>query len=104
MVNDWWYEGAYYKTKKGIQNEKDGEVERDFIKGGYVEAKAGLYKDVLSFDVESLYPHMIIQYNISPETKKALPGFSEGLIKSEINEVYYKKEFGIFTIYCKKDF
>lgn len=38
--------------------------------GGYVkEVKPGMYKWVVSFDLNSLYPHLIMQYNISPETK-----------------------------------
>jgi DNA polymerase elongation subunit (family B) len=37
--------------------------------GGYVkEPKIGLSKWVVSFDLNSLYPHLIQQYNISPET------------------------------------
>ena len=37
--------------------------------GGYVkEVKPGLSKWVVSFDLNSLYPHLIMQYNISPET------------------------------------
>ena len=37
--------------------------------GGYVkEPKVGLNKWVVSFDLNSLYPHLIMQYNISPET------------------------------------
>jgi DNA polymerase elongation subunit (family B) len=37
--------------------------------GGYVkEPKIGLSKWVVSFDLNSLYPHLIMQYNISPET------------------------------------
>ena len=36
--------------------------------GGYVkEPKVGLSKWVVSFDLNSLYPHLIMQYNISPE-------------------------------------
>jgi DNA polymerase elongation subunit (family B) len=36
--------------------------------GAYVkEPKPGMYKWVVSFDINSLYPHIIIQYNISPE-------------------------------------
>lgn len=39
------------------------------IAGGYVkEPIPGKYKWVLSFDLDSLYPHLIMQYNISPET------------------------------------
>ena len=40
------------------------------LMGGYVkEVKPGLYRWVVSFDLTSLYPHLIIHYNISPETK-----------------------------------
>lgn len=39
------------------------------IEGGYVkDPKPGLYKWVVSFDLNSLYPHLIMQHNISPET------------------------------------
>lgn len=39
------------------------------IAGGYVKhPDPGLYKWVVSFDLNSLYPHLIMQYNISPET------------------------------------
>lgn len=38
------------------------------IAGAYVkEVKAGMYNWVVSFDLNSLYPHLIMQYNISPE-------------------------------------
>ena len=37
--------------------------------GGYVkEPMIGMHKWVVSFDLNSLYPHLIMQYNISPET------------------------------------
>ena len=43
--------------------------EMDALVGGYVkEPKLGLSKWVVSFDLNSLYPHLIMQYNISPET------------------------------------
>ena len=36
--------------------------------GAYVkEPKPGQHKWVVSFDINSLYPHIIVQYNISPE-------------------------------------
>jgi len=41
----------------------------DNLVGGYVkEPKLGLNDWVVSFDLNSLYPHLIMQYNISPET------------------------------------
>jgi DNA polymerase elongation subunit (family B) len=37
--------------------------------GGYVkDPQIGLHKWVVSYDLNSLYPHLIMQYNISPET------------------------------------
>ena len=39
------------------------------IEGGYVKTPyVGLHNWVCSFDLASLYPHLIMQYNISPET------------------------------------
>ena len=39
------------------------------IVGGYVkDPQVGLHKWVCSFDLNSLYPHLIMQYNISPDT------------------------------------
>ena len=38
------------------------------LAGGYVkEPKPGMKKWVVSFDLNSLYPHLIMQYSISPE-------------------------------------
>lgn len=51
--------------------------------GGYVkEVKAGQYDWVCSFDLNSLYPNLIIQYNMSPETilPMATPGVSPDVI------------------------
>ncbi len=44
-------------------------VKDEPIEGGFVkEPIPGMYKWVVSFDLNSLYPHLIMQYNISPET------------------------------------
>ena len=41
----------------------------DKYEGAYVkEPQTGLHNWVMSFDLNSLYPHLIMQYNISPET------------------------------------
>jgi len=43
--------------------------DHDALIGGFVkEVRPGLSKWVVSFDLNSLYPHLIMQYNISPET------------------------------------
>lgn len=47
---------------------KVGEKDRQII-GAYVkDPQVGMHKWVVSFDLNSLYPHLIMQYNISPET------------------------------------
>jgi len=48
---------------------KKGSRKDDKYAGAYVkEPIPGLYEWVVSFDLNSLYPHLIMQYNISPET------------------------------------
>jgi DNA polymerase elongation subunit (family B) len=40
------------------------------FKGGYVmRPKLGLYKNIVVFDISSMYPNIIIKNNMSPETK-----------------------------------
>lgn len=65
------------------------------IKGGYVEAHPGFYKYLIAIDGTSLYPSTLRQFNISPETKVLNPESTEGLIKTRIKGLYYKKEQGI---------
>ncbi len=47
-------------------NKKDSAFEGAYVK----DPLLGLHKWVVSFDLNSLYPHLIMQYNISPETLK----------------------------------
>ena len=48
---------------------KRSDAESTSIEGGYVkEPHIGMHQWVVSFDLNSLYPHLIQQYNISPET------------------------------------
>lgn len=96
--DDWWVKEKYYIAPDGTkQNWIEGEgVTENHSKGGHVEAKPGFYKHNLSYDITSEYPHMIMQYNISPETKVIKPTQemidSGNLIKSQINGVYYRKD------------
>jgi len=56
--------------KKGIviPPKKDANKNEKYA-GAYVkEPIPGMYEWVVSFDLNSLYPHLIMQYNISPET------------------------------------
>ena len=53
-----------------IPQKKDNKKSEKF-EGAYVkEPQIGEHKWVMSFDLNSLYPHLIMQYNISPETLK----------------------------------
>ena len=65
---------------------------REEYAGGYCYAVPGFYRDVLSWDFESLYPHVIMQHNISPETLVINPINPCGLIKSPVEGIYYKKD------------
>jgi len=59
----------------------------DAYAGAYVkDVQVGLHKWVVSFDLNSLYPHLIMNYNISPETikgmHKTVPGVDEMLTQT----------------------
>ena len=62
--------------------------------GAYVkEPSPGKYDWVVSFDLNSLYPHLIMQYNISPETlldEKHPTASVDRILKEEINFELYK--------------
>ena len=62
--------------------------------GAYVkEPVPGKYDWVVSFDLNSLYPHLIMQYNISPETlleEKHPSATVDKILNEEINFEMYK--------------
>jgi DNA polymerase elongation subunit (family B) len=67
---------------------KRREEKGEAYEGAYVkDPQIGRHKWVCSFDLNSLYPHLIMQYNISPET---LLGTHEetGLVESMLNEEF----------------
>jgi DNA polymerase elongation subunit (family B) len=56
-------------NKKIVVHQREGKPGRQ-IAGAYVkEPKPGKYNWVVSFDATSLYPSIIMQYNMSPETQ-----------------------------------
>lgn len=63
-----------------------GEDDDNILPGGYVFATKGLHKYIISFDVESEYPHMILRYNIGLETLKKDPEDVEGLIRTPLSK------------------
>ena len=59
----------YLKKKKIVIPQKQMSAKDEKFAGAYVKEPApGVYDWVVSFDLNSLYPHLIMQYNISPET------------------------------------
>jgi len=79
---------ANHLMKKNIcvppreEHSKDTKYEGAYVK----EPKLGMQKWVVSFDINSLYPHIIVQYNISPE--KILGVNSSGV---SVNKMLSKK-------------
>ena len=59
----------YLKNKKIAIPQKSHTSKSDKYEGAYVkDPQVGQHKWVMSFDLNSLYPHLIMQYNMSPET------------------------------------
>jgi DNA polymerase elongation subunit (family B) len=59
----------YLKKRNIVIPPKNKSVKSEKYAGAYVkEPIPGKYDWVVSFDLNSLYPHLIMQYNISPET------------------------------------
>jgi len=74
------------KRKIAIPPKKEATKDAKYA-GAYVkEPKTGRYDWVVNFDLNSLYPHLIMQYNISPETLWETRHSSanvEGILKKE---------------------
>ena len=59
----------YLKKRKIVIPQKSHTSKNDKYEGAYVkDPQVGQHKWVMSFDLNSLYPHLIMQYNMSPET------------------------------------
>lgn len=62
--------------------------------GGFVkDPHVGMHEWVMSFDLNSLYPNLIVQYNMSPETLLRMPG-AEGATASN-GAIFSKAKKGI---------
>lgn len=60
---------SYLKNKNIISPPKEHREKDSAFEGAYVkEVLTGMFGWVASFDLDSLYPHLIMQYNISPDT------------------------------------
>ena len=75
----------YLKKRNIVIPPKERSAKNEKYAGAYVkEPIPGKYDWVVSFDLNSLYPHLIMQYNISPETlqEERHPGSSVDAILS----------------------
>jgi DNA polymerase elongation subunit (family B) len=81
--------------KKGIvipakaYSGKDAQFEGAYVKDPII----GLHKWMASFDLNSLYPHLIMQYNISPETltSEKISVTVDKLLNQEVDTSYAKR-------------
>lgn len=93
--------------KKNIVCPDSKKTKKELFPGAYVYANSGLYNYLISFDVESEYPHMIMMYNISPETLVLNPKDTTNLIKTPASDNYKcntkSGEFNISGIYYRSD-
>lgn len=79
-----------YLLAKGIvvpivsKADKDGQIVGAYVK----DPQVGMHDWVVSFDLNSLYPHLIMQYNISPETLTGeIPALSiESILDGALND------------------
>ena len=82
-----------------VRNGNDEETKNEKYAGAYVkEPIPGKYDWVVSFDLNSLYPHLIMQYNISPETfvrdvgfKPSIDDIIEGLYNDDTMKEFMHK-------------
>lgn len=101
---DWWFEEGLWRVKQPdgniyLQNVNWEKGETTFkpyaVKAGYVFAAPGRYRFNMSGDITSSYPHQIMMYYISPETKVIHPTKEQiesgEVIQSEVNGVGYRR-------------
>ncbi len=78
----------YLRKRDIVIPPKHRNQKSDKYAGAYVkEPKPGRYDWVVNFDLNSLYPHLIMQYNISPETLRETRHGSanvEGILNGEV--------------------
>ena len=73
---------------------KSGSSKNEQFEGAFVkDPLVGQHKWVASFDLNSLYPHLIMQYNISPETlnSEKITCTVDKLLNQEVDTSYAKR-------------
>ena len=83
------------KRKIAIPPKKEATKSTQYA-GAYVkEPKPGRYDWVVNFDLNSLYPHLIMQYNISPETLRETRHSSTSVERILNKEVEIDGEYAV---------
>ena len=86
----------HLREQKIVIPPKKHEQKSEAYEGAYVkEPQLGRHKWVCSFDLNSLYPHLIMQYNISPETLLKMhprDKMVEALLEGEIDTQFLKDQ------------
>jgi DNA polymerase elongation subunit (family B) len=83
--------------KRGIvvPPKKNNTKERQ-IEGAYVKPpQNGMHDWVVSFDLNSLYPHIIMQYNMSPETI-----INDKIYEVTVDKLLDRQQYDIPADYC----
>ena len=78
----------YLRERNLVIPQKKDHKKVEKFEGAYVkDPQVGMHKWVMSFDLNSLYPHLIMQYNISPETllpSKKQDGLVDKILEGKI--------------------
>ena len=86
----------YLRKKNVVIPQKSHSTKVEKFEGAYVkDPQVGMHKWVMSFDLNSLYPHIIMQYNISPE--KMVKEYKEDvsidrLLNKQVDISYLKQQ------------
>ena len=86
----------HLKDQQIVVPPKKHETKTEGYEGAYVkDPQIGRHKWVASFDLNSLYPHLIMQYNISPETLVGMypeSGLVDALLDKEFDVAFLKEK------------
>ena len=86
----------HLKDQQIVVPPKKHETKTEAYEGAYVkDPQIGRHKWVASFDLNSLYPHLIMQYNISPETLVGMhteSGLVDALLDKEVDIAFLKEK------------
>ena len=86
----------YLREKNIVVPPRKGSKKDEKYAGAYVkEPIPGKYDWVVSFDLNSLYPHLIMQYNISPETLRETRCPSASVERILNQEIDFDGEFAV---------